>query len=130
MSALQAVSLYAGLNLLLIFFLSVVVVMNRRRAKVSLGSGGDKGLEQASRAHANCIEYALPGLAGLTLLALQDASMLGLHALGMGLTLGRFLHAYGLLTKSGASLGRQIGILLNWMVLVFMSGWLLGIAIS
>jgi uncharacterized membrane protein YecN with MAPEG domain len=125
MTALQALSLYAGLNTLLILVLSMNVVINRRRAKVSLGDGGDPALTTACRAHGNAIEYAIPGLVGLTVLALLDSSVLIIHGLGLALTLGRFLHAYGLITKQGTSMGRVTGISLNWLGLLATGGLLL-----
>ena len=47
MTAMQAVALYAGLNILLLVFLAANVSLNRRRAKISLGTGNDASLEQA-----------------------------------------------------------------------------------
>lgn len=130
MSALQAVALYAGLNILIIFFLAVNVSLNRQRAKVSLGLGTDEKLEKAVRAHGNAVEWAAPGLIGLTILAFADTQMLFMHILGVGLTLGRGLHAYGIITNTGPNIGRLLGTLLNWLALAGMAGLLLGFAIS
>jgi uncharacterized membrane protein YecN with MAPEG domain len=124
MTALQALSLYAGLNILLILALSMNVVSNRRRAKISLGAGGDPALETACRAHGNAIEYALPGLAGLIVLTMMSTDVLVIHGLGIMLTLGRLLHAFGLLTKQGTSMGRVLGISLNWLGLLATGGLL------
>lgn len=130
MSALQAAALYAGLNILILFFLAVNVSLNRRRAKVSLGVGGDDGLEKAIRAHGNAIEWATPGLVGLTLMAMADMPTLHMHVVGIALTLGRGLHAYGILTGNGPNIGRMVGTLLNWLAFAGMAGLLVGFAIS
>lgn len=130
MTALNAAALYAGLNLLIIFGLAVNVSLNRRRAKVSLGTGDDAGLEKACRAHGNAVEWAVPGLIGLVLLALLDTTVLYLHALGLALTLGRGLHAYGILTATGPNIGRMTGTLLNWLAILGTGLLLVGTAIS
>jgi uncharacterized membrane protein YecN with MAPEG domain len=130
MTSIQAVGLYAGLNLALILFLAANVSRHRRRAKVSLGVGRDKDLEQACRAHGNATEYTPIALIGLTLAALMPTATLLIHALGMTLTLGRFAHAYGLLTDSGPSFGRLLGTGLTWAALLGLSLLLLLTAIS
>jgi uncharacterized membrane protein YecN with MAPEG domain len=118
MTPIQAVGLYAGLNILLILFLAANVSRNRRRAKVSLGVGRDKGLEQACRAHGNATEYTPISLIGLALIAMMPTETLYIHALGITLTLGRFAHAYGLLTDGGPSAGRLLGTGLTWVALL------------
>lgn len=130
MTALSAAALYAGLNILILFVLAVMVSLNRRRAKVSLGIGTDDGLEKAVRAHGNAVEWAAPGLAGLILLALLDTTPLYMHILGVALTLGRGLHAYGIITSDGPNIGRMVGTLLNWLSFLGMGLLLVGAAIS
>ncbi len=130
MTALQAVALYAGLNILLLVVLAVNVSLNRQRAKVSLGVGSDPGLEQACRAHGNATETVPAALIGLVLLGLLGTGTLAIHALGIALTLGRGLHAYGLLTEPGRSFGRLIGTALTSLVLLASALLLLSKAIS
>ncbi|WP_339742992.1 MAPEG family protein [uncultured Maricaulis sp.] len=130
MTAMQAVALYAGLNILLLVFLALNVSLNRRRAKISLGVGTDARLEQACRAHGNTTENLPPALIGLTLLGLLGTGTLVIHALGIALSLGRGLHAYGLLTDPGRSMGRVTGTTLTWLVLLASALLLLAKAIS
>jgi hypothetical protein len=118
MTAIQAVALYAGLNILLILFLSVNVSRHRRRAQVSLGTGTDARLEQACRAQGNTVEYVPVSLFALLLMATAGFPALVLHILGVALTLGRFVYAYGLLTSPGPSMGRIAGTALTWLVLL------------
>jgi uncharacterized protein len=130
MTAMQAIALYAGLNLALLIFLALNVSMNRRRAKVSLGVGTDSGLEQACRAHGNAVENVPIALLGMTILAMLGTGTLVLHGLGIALTLGRGLHAYGLLSERGPSFGRLTGILLTWLVMLATTLLLLAKALS
>lgn len=130
MSALEGVALYAALNLLLVILLAYNVTRHRQRAKVSIGTGEDAGLEQACRVHGNAVEYIPVGLIALALLALLDTSPMIIHVLGFALTLGRGLHAYGLLSKAGVSMGRFIGTLLTWLMILASAGLLIFAAIT
>lgn len=130
MTALQALALYAGLNLILLIFLAVNVSRHRRRAKVSLGTGTDASLEQACRAHGNAAEYMPAALVGLAIIATLGASTLLVNVLGVTVTLGRFLHAYGLLTDGGPSMGRVVGTALTWLGILAMAVVLLWMSVT
>lgn len=121
MTEIQAVGLYAGLNLLLMIFLAINVTRHRRRTAISLGTGADDALEQAFRAQANCLENAVPGILALALLALAGSGLIIVHVFGAGLTIGRVLHAQGLLSKPGRSFGRFAGTLMTWLSLLGMA---------
>jgi hypothetical protein len=112
------VTFYAGLNALIALVLAILVVRQRNKTGVNLGSGGNPALEQAIRAHGNLIEYAPFILFLLLLLELGGLSALWLHLMGATLTVARILHAWGLMTKSGASFGRAAGIVLTWVVML------------
>jgi uncharacterized membrane protein YecN with MAPEG domain len=111
------VSCYAGLNALIVLTLAVLVVRQRGQTKTLFGAGESPALQQAIRAHGNIIEYAPLILLLLLLLALIGLGAPWLHGLGIALTLGRVLHAWGLSTNSGTSFGRSAGILLTWVTL-------------
>lgn len=121
MTEIQAVGLYAGLNLLLMIFLAINVTRHRRRSAISLGTGSDEALEQAFRAQANCLENSVPGIVALALLALGGSGMVVVHVFGASLTIGRVMHAQGLLSKPGRSFGRFVGTLLTWLSLLGMA---------
>jgi uncharacterized membrane protein YecN with MAPEG domain len=72
-------ALYAGLGALLLIALGARVSMLRRRFKVGLGDGGHVELQRAIRAHANAIEWLLPGLLLLLVAELTRAAPLLLH---------------------------------------------------
>lgn len=130
MTALQAVGLYAGLNLFLIVILSLRVSLRRRAAKISLGDGGDEEMLKRVRAHANAVETIPAALVGLALMALISAPAIAIHAIGVGLTLGRVLHAWGLSGSSGPSAGRFLGAVLTLVVYLSLAVGLIGHAVT
>lgn len=87
--------IYAAVLALLYLALSAQVIAYRRKARVSLGDGGQKELAQLVRAHGNCAEYGTFGIVLLALTEMQGA-MPGwvLHGLGCMLLIGRCLHGY------------------------------------
>ncbi len=111
-------ALYAGLNALLAIALSINVVMNRARRKIDLGDGGNMDLLQVIRAHGNNAEYLPLALLLLALIEMTGAPPFALHIIGILLTLGRLLHAQGLLSKPGASVGRVAGQSATWLALL------------
>ena len=122
---------YAGLSGLLLLVLSFQVVGLRRRHQVGLGSGDQPALERAIRVQANFCEYV--PLALLILLTLELSAALPtvvLHALGVALALGRFLHAWGLSRTGGVSRGRFIGTVLTWLMLLAGSLLAVGMALG
>jgi uncharacterized membrane protein YecN with MAPEG domain len=50
-------SLYTALLALILIFLSIKIIQNRRSSKISLGENGDDFLQRKIRAHGNFIEY-------------------------------------------------------------------------
>ncbi|OLP18418.1 hypothetical protein BST81_10660 [Leptolyngbya sp. 'hensonii'] len=105
-------SLYASLLALLIVWLSLRVIKLRQTKKVSLGDGGESELQVAIRAQGNATEYIPISLILLLLLELNKAHGALIHAGGIAILAGRFLHARGLLTESSRYrvLGMQVTI--------------------
>ena len=118
MSAIQAATLYVGLNITILFVLIVLVIRQRRLHKCVIGDGGHKSLILAIRAHANAVEVMPMALIGLVALASTGAIPLAIHVLGTALTLGRGLHAYGLSNNEGPSFGRMAGMALSLLSLI------------
>lgn len=112
-------SFYVGINVLLVFALAMYVVVMRMSHKVGIGDGDIPEMLRAIRVHANALEYVPLALLMILVLELMGAAALHLHALGLTLTLGRLLHAWGLAHSSGTSSGRFIGTLLTWAVFVY-----------
>lgn len=114
--------LFASLHALLLMALSVPVVLQRRRARIGLGDGGDAVLSRRIRVQANFVEYVPLALLLLALLELGGLARPWLWGFGGTLLAGRVLHAIGLSASAGTSAGRFYGTLLTWLVLIAMAG--------
>jgi uncharacterized membrane protein YecN with MAPEG domain len=122
MTALEAAGVYVGVNVLLLFYLSMRVVARRFSTRISLGDGGDEELNLRCRVHGNASEYIPATLLVLFTGAMLGFSVLVVHIIGAGFTLGRLLHAFGLSKTVLAA--RQVGMILTW---VFMLAAALGV---
>lgn len=125
MLRLEIAALYAGVNILILLVLGVMVALGRRRHKIVLGEGENRDFARIVRAHANAAEYIPAGVVGILILALLEpaAPLWLLHASGLSLTIGRFLHGVGL--HAGAlNIGRVLGITLTWIAFVLIGGGL------
>jgi uncharacterized protein len=118
MSTVHAVALYVGLNIIILLALILLVIGQRRAHKVALGDGGHQSLKLAIRAHANAVEVMPLALIGLVALANVGAAAVTVHILGLALTIGRALHAYGLSNDEGTSFGRMAGMALSLLALI------------
>jgi uncharacterized membrane protein YecN with MAPEG domain len=81
-------------------FLSLKVINLRRLHKISIGDGGNRHLQSAISAQMNAVEYLPIGLILLLSLEINSGNNLLIHATGLTLLIGRFLHARGMLTDS------------------------------
>ena len=108
--------LFAGICALIHFALTGLVIMRRVQARVDLLDGGDVILLRRIRAHGNFSETAPMALLLLALLELHGLSPTWLWGLGVGLVVGRVLHAWSLLTNN-ARWNRRGGIALTLAVL-------------
>ena len=115
----QVTAIYAALLALLYIGLALKVVVARRAARVGLGVGENKRLEQATRIHANCGEYVPIALILLLLLEQTVLPVYVLHGCCGVLLAGRVLHAWGLSHSATISFGRTYGTLMTWMVIIF-----------
>jgi uncharacterized protein len=108
--------LFAGLCALIQVALTAMVIVRRAKTGVDLLDGGDMTLLRRIRAHGNFSETAPMALLLLALLEMQGLSVTWLWALGIGLLLGRMLHASSLLTTNTAW-NRRGGMVLTLTVL-------------
>ena len=113
----RVTALYAGLNALILLVLAIRVARQRGISKVGIGTGGDAALERISRIHGNAAENIPIVLILLGLAEACGSSVVLLHLMGIALTLGRLLHAWGLTRSPNASVGRAAGIGLTWLAL-------------
>lgn len=117
--------LYAALIALLFVGLSARVILYRRANQISLSDGNDKVMRRRIRAHGNCAEYAPIALLLLAFVEMQSASPLLLHSLGIMLLAGRLLHAIALSRSRNWPLGRTLGMVLTFTVILIAAGRLL-----
>lgn len=99
--------LFAAVLLLLVSLLGLNVSLLRMRLKISLGDGGNKGMLQAIRAHANALEHSLPVILLVFFREQQVGCTRGLTAIAAAFVLGRVFHAAGML--GGPFILRRIG---------------------
>jgi len=92
-------SFYAALLGLILIFLSVKIIQNRRSAKISLGDKGDSFLQSKIRAHSNFIEYTPIFLIMLILVEIGGLNRYFIHLFGIIFIVGRASHAYGIIVS-------------------------------
>jgi uncharacterized protein len=114
-------ALYAGLLGILYLALGGLVVSNRRRARIGLGTGSDTALERAVRVHGNFAEYTPLFLVLLLVAELAGGAALLLHLAGAAYFLARIAHAFGLSQSSGTSQGRFFGTLVSWIAILVLA---------
>ena len=119
MSALEVAGVYIAINILMLVWFAIRVVARRFRGKISMGDGGSEDLARAIRVHGNASEYVPPMLIGLLALAFLEAPIWSIHALGIGFTLGRLMHALGM--SGGPLISRQLGMMLTWTAMAIVS---------
>lgn len=117
--------MYAALLGLLLVVLSARVIKLRIRFRVGVGDGGEPLLERAIRSQGNFVEYV-----PLTLIVMFFFEVLtqyhGLvHIFGSALLIGRFFHAYGISQVDEILKLRQIGMMLNFLVLLALCFYIL-----
>lgn len=119
---MQILALYSGILGLLLIYLSYNVVSHRKKFEVGIGDGDNVDLTRAIRVHGNFIEYVPIALILLAVFELNHGHATIAHVAGISLVIGRLLHAYGLAKTHKASVGRFVGILLTWLVIIGLSG--------
>lgn len=124
----EAIGLYIGINLILTLILAILVVRQRAKHSISLGTGDNEDMERAMRAHGNNVEYISIALPGLIALALLGASTTLIHVAGLLVTVGRFSHAFGI--SKGVDIFRQLGTLSTWFGVLALGGGCLWIVLG
>jgi len=94
--------LYASILAFLIIWLSLNTIKKRQSNKVSIGDGNIEELKLAIATHSNAIENIPIGLLLLFTLEYNQANIYLVHLLGLCFTIGRILHAKGLLASNMA----------------------------
>jgi len=121
---LAATALWAGILALIYVPLGMRIVPLRRARRQSLGDGGHADLATATRAHGNFAEYVPLALVLMAIVEINGLPAVGVHGLGLTLTVGRLLHWRGL-RADRATPARVIAMVLTWMV--FLAGGLVAV---
>jgi hypothetical protein len=108
--------LYASVLTLLFVWLSINVIKQRQRFKITLGDGNNPSLRSAISAQANAAQYIPIALLLLLLLELNQVHVLLLHLFGLSLLVGRIIHARGILTAHIPT--RVLGMQLTFFTLI------------
>ena len=125
---LPITAFYAALCALVFAGLTLGVVRARMRSKVLLGTGGDRMLERAVRAHANFSEFVPLALVLLALAEGLGLAAWALHALGAVLVLARIVHGIGISREPDVAALRGLGAVLTLSVVLLASLALLALA--
>lgn len=115
---LAITSFYAAILALLYVVLAALVIRQRFKYRIGLGTGKEPRLLQTVRIHGNFAEYVPLLLILVALLEVQQSPVWQLHLVA-GLTLaGRVLHAIGLWRSSGTSVPRFLGMISTFAALI------------
>ncbi len=106
-------AVYVGPLALILLVLSFRVIGMRYKARLAIGSGGDKRIERAMRVQANFAEYAPFALIAIAASEISGASPVLVHVLGIALVAGRLSHAVGVSQMQEPLILRQIGMVLT-----------------
>ena len=118
MDSLEAVGLWVGLNVLLMFILKGLTGRTRANTKVDFGAGDNEQMQRMMRVQGNAVEDIPIALIGIGALGLMSGPIMLIHGLGGVLFASRILHASGLGGKGGISFGRVAGTIGSVLVLL------------
>jgi uncharacterized protein len=108
--------LFAGVLILAQMALMLTVIVARRRARQSLGDGGNSGLQTAIRRHGNFAENAAIFVVCAALLEYSGAGREGISVLCALFVVGRVSHAIGLSLPRNTNWLRTTGVFLTTSV--------------
>ena len=111
-------SLYAGAAALMCVYLTLGVSRQRIKHKVSIGDGDNRAVLVAIRAQGNFVEYVPIGLILMAAVEAQGAPALAVHAVGAMLIGGRLMHAIGFTRRPQILILRQLGTVLNLLMVL------------
>ena len=122
--------IYAALMAIMFVVLSIRTIRQRRQLKINLGDAGNKDMQRAMRVHANFAEYVPLSLLMIYLVEQSGVYAWFVHALCMGLLVGRVSHAYGVSQQRENFAFRVTGMYLTFTVLIACAAHLLWVAIK
>ena len=127
--SLSIVPVYAAVLGILFLALTIAVIRNRYRLKVSLG-GGDERMNRIIRGHGNFAEYVPMSLLLLAFAEIGGTEALVIHLGGLALLCGRLLHGYALALTPRNLPARRYGMILTLASIVVGIGACLRLSLS
>ena len=124
MSSAQAAALHVGLLVLIMLGLKFYVGGKRGALKVPSGETTPE-FSKVTRVQLNAVEDVPVLMAGILGLALLGMPAWYIHMAGWVLVVSRILHAFGLASSSGVSIGRFAGTIGALLVYLAVAGALL-----
>ena len=121
----KVIPIYAALLAFFYVYLSARTIGVRRKAKISIGDGGDDEMLRAMRMHANFSEYAPITLILLAFVDLQGGPIWLLHSLGVLFVVARLSHAYGISSVQAPGKFRVAGMVGTFTTIAVSAAWLL-----
>ena len=123
--------IYVALSVFILYKISVNVILERRKNKVSFGDNGNRTLMRRIRAQGNFVEYTpifLISLIGIEWIGYEkniSYYLIYVHSLGMIFIVGRVLHTISLYQKkiSFRRIGMRItfySLIANGLILIFL----------
>lgn len=112
--------IYAGIAAIMLVYLSLRVVGQRRRNKVSIGTGGNPDVERAIRVHGNFVEYTPIMLLILGFIETGGFAPAGVHALGALIIIMRISHFMGISTQAAPAIFRMVGAAGTFLLLLIL----------
>ena len=122
--------IYAAVFAIFFVVLSIRTIRQRRKLKIGLGDSGNNDMQRAMRVHANFAEYVPLSLLMIYLVEQSGVYAWFLHALCLGLLVGRLAHAYGVSQQRENFRFRVTGMILTFTTLITSATHLLWVAIK
>ncbi|MEM8798051.1 MAG: MAPEG family protein [Pseudomonadota bacterium] len=107
------VGFYAGINAILLLWLTFRVISVRRAERISLNYGENAYLERLQRGHANAAETMPIFFIMMGIAALMGTPALVLHGVGLLFTVGRIIHAAFFVRRKSTLRPRVWGMLIT-----------------
>lgn len=128
-TSLAAAGLYAGLCMLIMFWLANETGRLRRGHKIAVGDGGNAHLARIMRGQANAAENMPLFLIMLAIAALAGMAPWLVHLLGLAFTLARALHAWHFIQARAPFWQRIVGFGVAGLAAFGLALWLIAAAL-
>ncbi|ERM58511.1 MULTISPECIES: MAPEG family protein [Vibrio] len=109
-------ALYAALLTVVMIWLAIEVIKQRRANLVAYADGGVESLQIARSAQSNAMDYIPITIILMGFLEMNGANVWFIHVLGVAFLLGRVIHAKGILAENFK--GRKVGMVLTLICMI------------